>query len=204
MTVLDHGARPVLNRPSGGPKAPREVDIAARADALHKAPERLERGAPDEHVPGRHRIVAKQAAFDAEEVTRPRISGQQASLSRVAHDRARDCPAVARDRLGEIGVNQAGSRDAVGVHEHEPVVGGHPRARVAGVVGGALGRRPREPHHRAAHAGDHSDGGVVGHDQLIGGHQPQARERLEQSNRVSEVAEERDHDADRWPGGRPH
>src|SRR5947208_3566963 len=44
VAVRDHGARAVLHRPSGDPEAPRQVDVAARADALDEAAERLERG----------------------------------------------------------------------------------------------------------------------------------------------------------------
>ncbi len=94
--------------------------------------------------------------------------GSQASLSRVADDQAGDRPAVVRDRLGEVGVQEPGGRGAIGVHEQEPAVGrrlARPRC--------GRGRRsaPHSPATiRTALAGylrDRSSRGVVGDDQLV-------------------------------------
>src|SRR5256885_9289074 len=134
VAVRNDGARPMLHRPSRGPETPRQVDVAARADALDEAAKYLERPTSDEEVSGRRREVADQAVVDAEEVSRSRVPGKQARLSGVTDDRARDRPAVVWNRARKIGVHETGRGDAVGVHEQNPVVDSQPGAHVSRVV----------------------------------------------------------------------
>ena len=126
-----------------------------------------------------------------------RVARNERGLVGQAHDLAHHRAGALLGRCGEVVVDDARGRKAVGVEEQQPVVAGALGADIARVVGGLLPARPHDGE-RGGHLerGEHAIGCVVGDDDLVAGAQRDALERGPGGAGVVTATVERKHDTD--------
>jgi hypothetical protein len=192
VAVMSDSLGPEFEPPSGLPKPPAEIEIAARANSPLKAPELDEGGSPHEQVRGARTALFRpdQPPRVIEEASRARVAGRERPLPRVAPDLAREGAAVVGNGSREVGVEQAGPGDAVCVDEQDPLVPCRRRARVSRVIGGPLTVGPKEAEASGHGCFGDAAAAIVGDDYLVAVPQVEASQVAKHRLGVLEAATE--------------
>jgi hypothetical protein len=94
------------------------------------------------------------------------VARRESARAPSGHDLARQRADPIGDRLREVGVDQVGRSNAVGIEEQDPLARGEARSRIARVGGRALAACVHDGQPEKQRGGAR----VVGQDQLVTGH----------------------------------